>query len=61
MAPGSVAMGIDDELPPGEGGVHGEEAFEGEEGHLEEVEGEPGDDAGEGEGYDDADQLVVLA
>ena len=61
MALGSVVMGVDDGLPPGEGGVHGEQAFEGEDGHLEEVEGEPGDDAGEGEGDDDADQLVVLA
>jgi len=52
---------VDDGLAPGEGGVDGEEAFEGEDGHLEEVEGDHGNDVGEDEGEDGADDVVVVA
>ena len=50
-----------DGLAPGEGGVDGEEAFEREDGHLEEVEGEQGDDAGEDKGEEGTDDVVVVA
>src|ERR1700735_1368428 len=49
-----------DGFSPGERSVDGEEAFEREDGHLEEVEGEPGDDAGEDKGYGGADDVVVV-
>ena len=52
---------VHDGLAPGEGGVDGEEAFEREDGHLEEVEGEPGDDEGDDEGEEGADDVVVVA
>ncbi len=61
MAFAAAAVAADDGLTPGEGGVHGEEAFEGEDGQLEQVEGQPGDEASEGEGDEDADELIVLA
>ncbi len=55
------ARGFIDGLAPGEGGVDGEEAFEREDGLLEEMEGEHGDDVGEDEGYHGADDVVVVA
>ena len=41
------ARGFVDGLAPGKGGVDGEEALEREDGHLEEVVGDEGDDEGE--------------
>ena len=61
MAFASATVGVDDGLTPGEGGVHGEETFEGEDGQLEQVEREPGDEAGEREGDEDSDELIVLS
>ena len=55
------AWGFVDGLAPGEGGVDGEEAFEREDGHLEEVEGEQGEDAGEDKGEQGTDDVVVVA
>ncbi len=52
---------VHDGLAPGERGVDGEEAFEREDGHLEEVEGERGDDVGDDKGDDGADDVVVVA
>ena len=50
-----------DGLAPGEGGVDGEETLEREDGHFEEVEGDERDDAGEDEGEEGADDVVVVA
>jgi hypothetical protein len=60
---GFAAVGdvLGDGLSPGKRGVDGEEAFEREDGHLEEVEGKPGDDEGEDEGEDGSDEVVVVA
>ena len=55
------ARGFVDGLSPGQGGVEGKETFEGEDGHLEEVKGEPGDDAGEDKGKESANDVIVVA
>jgi hypothetical protein len=54
-------MGVDDGLSPGERWIQREETLEGEDGHLEEVEGEPGDEAGDDEGGESPDDVVVVA
>ena len=52
---------VDDGLSPRQRWIQWEEAFEGEDGHLEEVEGEPGDEAGDDEGGESPDDVVVVA
>ena len=55
------ARGDGNGFAPGQGGVEGEESFQGEDGHLEEMEGEPRNEVGDDKGGEGADDVKVIA